>query len=85
MRTITFQAAGMTKPLASAGRVTSVLDDDFNILHEDAGMNIKLQKKGSAMVMRMNLVVRGAGGRSQDDKRECIRVLGVLGFTWQED
>lgn len=88
-RTMTFQVADVTKPLASAGRPTSkahmiVLDDDNScILHKTTCRSVKLLKKGNVFVMRMPIMPPD-GNRSNHTK-ENGRVLGELGFTRQED
>ena len=85
LRTMTFQVADVTKPLASAGRITArghriVLDDDDSyIMHKTTHRKVPLYKKGNVFVMRVNVMPPNI---EQKDKNA---VLGELGFTRQED
>lgn len=88
-RTMTFQVADVTKPLAPAGRITSkghriVLDDDkAYIQHETTGRKIQLHKKGNVFVMGMTIMP--PTGEGANDGRDNARVLGDGGFTRQEE
>lgn len=61
-RTMTCQIADATKPLASAGRITSkghrivFDDDDAYILHKATGCRIKLYKNGNVFIMKVRIV-----------------------------
>lgn len=62
VRTMTFQVADVTKPLASVGRTTSkghmvVVDGvESHIMHKAVGRRIRLHKTGSVFVMRMKIM-----------------------------
>lgn len=64
--------AVFTKPMASAGRITSrghriVLDDeDAYILHEKSGKNIRFHKKGSVFIMKVAIMPLAEGGACQE-------------------
>lgn len=91
---MTFQVADVTKPLASAGRITSrghriLLDDDDDddayIQHKESKRKVRLHKKGNAFVMRMRVMPPHDDQKASDIKKESARVLGEQGFTRQED
>lgn len=90
-RVMTFQVAGVTKPSASAGRITSrghriVLDDDdAYIQHKESKRKVCLHKKGNAFVMRMEIMPRRVAQKNNDSRKDSACVLGELGFTRQED
>lgn len=84
VRTMTFQLAGVAKPLSSAGRITNkghriVLgDEDAYIQHKVAGRRIKLHKKGGR-------ARQDGGEHPPPPDKEHTGVLGELGSTWQAE
>lgn len=85
LRTIAFQIANVTKPLASAGRITGrghriVLDDDnAHILRRATNRKFPLYKKGTMFVTWVSVMP------PETTQKDKAAVLGVLGFTRQED
>lgn len=88
VRTMTFQIADVTKPLASAERSTAkgrriVLGDHGAYAEQKhTGTRVKLHKKGNAIVMRAQLLPTTANGRGS---AMDIDAFCEPGFTRQED
>lgn len=85
---MTLQAADVTKPLTSAGRITVKghrleLDDGGAYIQHTASGNNKLHQKGSALIMTMKIIPPGDGMTCRD--KEDAGVLGELGLNRLEE
>lgn len=61
-------------------------DDNAVIRHKEAGRKARLHKKGSAFVMRVQVVPPAPKGRmSAEELTRPAAVMGELGFVGQED
>lgn len=60
-------------------------DDDSDIHHKETGRNIKLHKKGSVLVTRMNVMTPEEGARSLGERNENARALVAPGRRKTED